>query len=372
MSKYNILYLHNKSEISGGEQSLLSLWENLDRQMFTPFLIVPASGPLTRQAGMLGVESIILPIPQLRPWNLIAIARTIASFRKIISQRRINLVHSHTARNNILSSIIGRLTGIPVIWHERNILIKGEIDIAKLLVSLPNAIICNSQAVAKRFGRLPLKVKVILNGVDLNKFTPMLANADLKKKYNCEHKQIVGIVTNLTLRRRVEYFIEAAAWIHSQDPHVSFFIIGGEFEEASKGRLRELETKANQLGLQGSLFFIGRQDDVRPWVGLFDVSCHVTSQDACSRSVLESMSMARAIVAMNDGGNPELIENNQSGILVEPFDQNEFINAVLSLLGDEERRKKLGNAARTRAQQYFDVKRNAKETQELYLQCLKD
>jgi glycosyltransferase involved in cell wall biosynthesis len=82
--------------------------------------------------------------------------------------------------------------------------------------------------------------------------------------------------------------------------------------------------------------------------------------------------MARAVVAMNDGGNPELIENNQSGILVGPFDQNGFVNAVLDLLGDEERRRKLGNRARDRVQQYFDVKRNAREIQELYFQFLKD
>ncbi len=371
MPKYNILYLHNKSEISGGEQSLLGLWENLDRGSFFPLLVVPSAGDFSREAAQLGVKVIVCPFPQLRPWNIFAIGRTLGFLRRIMLQERIHLVHSHTARNNILASIIGRWMNVPVIWHERNILMKGEADITKMFLFLPHAVICNSQAVARRFGELPVKVKVILNGVDLDKFSPMAANTELKKKYGCEHKRIAGIVTNLTSRRRVEYFIEAAALIKAQEPDVSFFVVGGEFEEASKGRLKELKAKALKLGLQGSLFFMGRQDDVRPWMAIFDLSCHVTSQDACSRSVLEAMGMNCAIVAMNDGGNPELIENDQSGILVAPFDQNAFVNAVLSLLRDDEKRTALGKAARLRAQQYFDVKHNAQETQELYFQLIR-
>lgn len=372
MSKYNILYLHNKSEISGGERSLLGLWENLDRQNFLPVLIVPAEGNFSRQASRLGVKIIFYSFPQISPINSVSITRAMFFLRKVILQEKIHLIHSYSARNNILASLISKMMRIPVIWHERNILMKGETDITKMFLFLPDAVICNSKAVAKRLGELPSKVKVILNGVDLSKFTPMTASADLKKKYSCENKMIVGIVTNLTVRRRVEYFIEAAALIRAQEPNVAFFIVGGEFEDASKGRQEELEDKVSQLGLQGSLFFAGRQEDVRPWINMFDVSCHVTSQDACSRSVLEAMSMDSAIVAMNDGGNPELIENNQSGILVEPFDQHSFINAVLSLLKDEEKSKILGSAARMRAEQYFDIKRNTQETQKLYLECIKD
>ena len=346
------------------------MWENLDKQIFSPLLMVPAEGEFTRQAGQLGVRIIICPFPQIALRNLFGIAQTVAFLKEVILKEHIHLIHSHTARNNILASLIGRLMRVPVIWHERNILVKGEADITKMLLFLPNAVICNSQAVARRFGEFPSKIKVILNGVDLGRFMPITADMGLKNKYDCEQRLTVGIVTNLTLRRRVEYFIEAAALIHVLEPDVSFFIIGGEFEEASKGRLKQLEALSHALGLQNCLFFAGRQDDVRPWIAMFDISCHVTSQDACSRSVLEAMSMGRAMVAMNDGGNPELIENGQSGILVGPHDKSFFVNAVLSLLKDKEKRIKIGNAARTRIQQHFDIKRNTQETQDLYLDCM--
>jgi len=370
MAKINILYLHNKSEISGGEQSLLALWENLDRDIFAPILIVPSQGEFSLQAAHKGIEVIYKSFPSVSPINIFSIVHSLFFLRKIIVKKHIHLIHSYTARNNVLAGLVGRFMHIPVIWHERNILMKEEKDITKGFLGLPTAVICNSRAVARRLDPHPSKIRIILNGVDLNKFSPMLVDDYLKKKYNMGDKKVIGIITNLTKRRRVEYFIEAAVAIHMQEPNTVFVVVGGEFGD--EGRLKELAGKAQQLGLGDSLFFMGRQEDVRPWISIFDVSCHVTSQDACSRSILEAMGMKRAIVAMNDGGNPELIEHQHSGILVGAFDQNAFVNAILALLRDNSRREELGNNARLRVCQLFDIKVHARITQELYQECLRD
>ena len=55
-----ILYLHNMTQISGGERSLLNLWENLDRQQFEPYLIIPQEGQLSRAAQALGISVFFL------------------------------------------------------------------------------------------------------------------------------------------------------------------------------------------------------------------------------------------------------------------------------------------------------------------------
>ena len=366
MSPYNILYLHNKTEISGGEISLLNLWENLDRKMFTPVLIIPAEGEFSRRAKDLKVRVIIYALPSLRPWNMGAIIKSCKKLKEVITQEAIHLIHSYTARNNILAVISCRGARIPVIWHERNIPLKYEMDITKIFLFWPNAVICNSKAVARRLGSIDQKVRIILNGVDVHQFAPMPVCMDIKKKFGCENRPVVGIVTNLTLRRRVEYFIEAAAQIRKQKPDVCFFIVGGEFEEQSHGRLKELESKSKLLGLEGSLFLVGRQEDVRPWISIFDICCQVTSQDACSRAILEAMSMQRAMVAMDDGGNPELIENGKSGILVGADDKEGFVKSVIGLLDDDEKREQMGQKARERVVQFFDVRKNAQATQELY------
>lgn len=136
MSKYNILYLHNKSDISGGERSLLSLWEYVDKWTFSSLLMVPFAGNFSHQASQLGTKVIFYSFPQLRPWNLLGMVHAFFFLRKTLAQEQIHLIHSYTARNNILASIIGRSMNIPVIWHERNILQKGEMDITKMLFNV--------------------------------------------------------------------------------------------------------------------------------------------------------------------------------------------------------------------------------------------
>ena len=114
--------------------------------------------------------------------------------------------------------------------------IGGEEDISKKFLFLPDRVICNSRAVAGRFergGKLPEKVRVILNGVDLEKFR--VQGSEFR-----EH-MIVGIVSNLTKRKRVEFFLEAASKISVKTDNVSFLVVGGEFGNENSGRMEKLK-----------------------------------------------------------------------------------------------------------------------------------
>ena len=229
---------------------------------------------------------------------------------------------------------------------------------------MADRIICNSKAVAQRFeenGRIPEKVKVILNGVDLNYFVPSLTPRNFSEK-------VVGFITNLNTRKRVEYFLEAAALIYKEYPNVKFLLVGGEFPNAGGARLAELKEMAKNLGLEEKIIFTGFQTDVRPYLYAFDVFVHVTIKEACSRAILEAMAAGKPVVAVNDGGNPELIEEGKTGILVGVNDMKALVNSVLGLLKNDTLRVEMARYSRVRAEQLFDVKRNARETQSIYLE----
>lgn len=366
----NILYLHNQSEISGGERSLLGLWQNLDRRRFNVFVILPQDGPLAQKAKELGVDVSFFSFPQVHPFNLFSCFKACAFLKNYCRRHAIQLIHSYGPRNNVIASWAVKRLGIPVIWHERNIPVDGEADITKKMFRLPDAVICNSRAVANRFreakGDIPFKAHVIYNGVDLVRFFPHNRDCFLEKKLDLENKLVVGIVTNLSIRRRVEKFLEVAGLIHLQMPDVKFMIIGGEFGEASRGRGQLIRERIEQLKLENAIIMTGFQEEVIPYLSLCDVVCHVTHRDACSRSVLEAMACAKAIVAINDGGNPELIENHISGILIDGCDALQYAQEVIRMLKDSELRNSLGHAARQRVAKFFDIQTNAQATQKLY------
>src|SRR5207244_1352360 len=113
-----------------------------------------------------------LEIPSIDPANFFKALKAENTLRNFITQRQINIIHSYSPRNNMIGSVVDKRTKVSVIWHERNIPVEGEKDISRIMMGLPDVIICNSQAVAKRFekdGQIPAKIRVIYNGINLTR-----------------------------------------------------------------------------------------------------------------------------------------------------------------------------------------------------------
>jgi len=377
MNKYNILYLHNMSEISGGERSLLNLWENLDRKKFQLHLIIPKNGPFYKEASKLQLDIDFLTIPKFSPMNVFGLIIVFIRMAMYIKTRKINLIHSYSPRNNMMSSLVGKFLRIPVIWHERNLLcgltVEDEMDLTKKYLHLPDRVICNSNAVAERFrGQtgIPSKVRSVLNGVNLVRFKPREAVEEIRGLLKIGDKKVVGIVSNFSKRKRIEFFLDVAEKIKQCRADVLFIIIGGDFQEEGSGNKNRLRKKASELGLGQHVVFLKFQNDVQRYLSVFDVATLTAIKEACSRSIIEAMATGLPIVAINDGGNPELVEDNVTGILIKPDDVDGFAQAILKLLTDDQLRLEMGLRGRERTKDLFDVKRNAKETEEIYSELL--
>jgi glycosyltransferase involved in cell wall biosynthesis len=289
---WNILYLHNKSNIGGGEQSLINLWRNLNRKRFVPHLIIPKEGLLGHEAKNYDLRVDYHSIPQIRMRNLFPLFKSFTQMSQYCKRERINIIHSYTPRNNVLAAILGRITGIPVIWHERNLIFGHEKDISRMLFFLPDRIICNSQAVAERFrraGKIPAKVSVVINGIDLARFRPKKATRAIVERYTIKGNKVVGLVSNVSRRKMPEYLLDAAPAILEGCPHTLFFVVGGELGEEDRGRMDELAEKARKIGVADHVVFTGFLSNVYDIIQVFDIGLAVTENEACSRAILEMM-----------------------------------------------------------------------------------
>jgi len=372
-SGVRVLYIHSNIGISGGERSLLNLWQSMDRKTYVPHLMIPRSGPLGKEAERIGVEVVHCHVPRLRPQYLISIADALMTIVGYCRRESIRLIHSYVPRNNVLSSMAGRLLGIPVIWHERNIIFGDEKDISRKLLFLPNRVICNSQAIAERFrrkGKLAEKVKVVLNGVDLESFRPRRANREIIERLRTDGRRVVGLVSNLGKRKAPEYLLDICPHVLERSPDTLFVIVGGEFGENDKGRKAGLETSAKSLGISDHVIFTGFVSNVSEIIQVFDIGVAVTEKEACSRAILEMMASGKPVVAFHTGGNAELIEHGVTGILVSFGDRKALASSVVDLLQDEQRRREMGIRARKRAEDHFDVGINAQRTQEVYSELI--
>jgi glycosyltransferase involved in cell wall biosynthesis len=267
----------------------------------------------------------------------------------------------------------GRILRIPVIWHERNLVFGNEKDVSRKLSFLPNRVICNSHAIAERFkrkGKLPGKVKVVLNGVDLESFRPREANKEIIDRFRIDSKRVVGLVSNLGKRKMPEYLLDICPHVLKRSPDTLFIIVCGEFGENDRGRKAELEAMASSLGVSDHVIFTGFVSNVSEIIQVFDIGVAVTEKEACSRAILEMMASGKPVVAFQTGGNAELIEHGVTGILVNFGDRKTLASAVVDLVQDEQGRREMGIRARYRAEDHFDVGINAKKTQEIYSELI--
>jgi glycosyltransferase involved in cell wall biosynthesis len=106
-------------------------------------------------------------------------------------------------------------------------------------------------------------------------------------------------------------------------------------------------------------------EDLSLPVGLSDVHCHITLQDACPISILEAMHAGKPVVASRTGGIPEIIEDGVNGVLVDD-DARQIAAVIIDLLEHPERAQAMGARARLLAQSRFTWERVAADFEALY------
>ena len=201
----------------------------------------------------------------------------------------------------------------------------------------------NSEAIKNHIAQyesIPLrKFDVIYNGIETEICNIKRTGENLKQYYNIpDNHYVVGIVANLNRQvKRVDVFIKAVAEIVHAIDNVSFIIVGGG---SLKDDLREL---GEELNISKNLIFIGLQDDIYPFISLFDVGVLSSDSEGFSNSILEYMSLGIPVVATAVGGNSEIIQEDVNGILVAPGDYYCMAENICKLLNDRELRFRLGS-----------------------------
>ncbi len=114
-----------------------------------------------------------------------------------------------------------------------------------------------------------------------------------------------------------------------------------------------VEHLALRHGVQDSIHFLGKQDDVHELLPLADLMLMPSQMESFGLAALEAMACCVPAIATNVGGVPELIENGKNGLLFEVGDVEAMSQAAIALLSDPARLETISRAARKTAQAHF-------------------
>jgi glycosyltransferase involved in cell wall biosynthesis len=362
-----VLYLHHVAQMSGAEQSLRLLMRSADRARVTPYFAGPVDGPFPRALLEDGVAVSPVPFGALR--NVPGVFRSVASLRRVIRDRRIDVLHANGPQTNICAGLAGRLSGVPVVWHERNLLYGSMTDVDRILSGLASAIICNADAIRDRFRGSPAwdRTVTIHNAVDTKQFNPRVPREPFRRDCGARGDEVlVGIVGRIGLGKGHEHFVEAAIRVLQERHPARFVIVGDPLFEEDRWREEQLRRRIKEAGFEDRIGLLGFRSDVPAVMRGLDVMVLASDAEPCGRVLLEAMASGTAVVATNTGGTPELVRDGREGLLVPPRDPEALAGAVRRLVQDRALRESLGRAGVARVEDSFTVAAHVARTLDVY------
>jgi glycosyltransferase involved in cell wall biosynthesis len=213
------------------------------------------------------------------------------------------------------------------------------------------------------------KIRVIHNGVDVDKFKP--ATDKLKAKtelgFNPEDKAILS-VGRLYARKGLFTLIESMALVTRKFKNAKFIIAG----KGLSNEMKKLVSYAAKLGVKDNIIFTGYFPDKKlpKLYQAADIFAFSTFYENLPFAVLEALSTGLPVVTTNVGGIPEMIDDGKNGFLVEPFNSKELADRILYYLEHPAVASEMALLARKTIENRFDWRLIVKKVVKVYDEAL--
>ena len=361
-----VLMLANFADrVGGGEEDVLNLAEALDRSRWAVRVAVPGTGELASALAGMGVPCAVLPLPAVRPWTVPASAAALRRLAALVTESRIALVHAHGSRGALYAGLAVRRR-VPLVWHAR--IVDRDPWLDWMLVRLATAVIANSRATAGRFAGLAAardKVHVVLNGVDLERFSPGPPDPALRRVFGLPPSgPVIGYVGRLERGKGPDVLLTAAGLLRARRPDVCFLFVGD-------GPLApELAARAARDDL--AAVFVGWRRDLPSVLRLCALLAVPSRQEAFGRVLVEAMASEVPVVAARVGGIPEVVTDGRTGLLVRSEDPAALARALEVTLTDVEATRARVRAAAADAGARFSLAAHTDGVARVYAAALCD
>ncbi len=255
-------------------------------------------------------------------------------------------VIKHSKKRPIVLSIVGREVpgpDTPFLWkyYIRNVIknVTDTIYITKY---------CRTQI----FGNNYTKGHIIPYGVDASKFKNAKdVSNTLREDMDISSKSIVLFaLQRLDREKRVDMIIESFGILYKKYKNIKL-IIGGTGPEEE-----ELKKLSRSLGLEKNILFtgyIGNQDLPR-YLNMCDIFVFHSTFETFGIVLAEAMMAKKPIVSVNTTAIPEVVEDGESGLVVEPLNPSALANAISRLIEDEGLREKMARRGYEKAFKEYD------------------
>ncbi len=353
----------------GTECQLVHLINHLDRDRVEPFLVL-TRGFQETSGAMVPANCPVLyfGIKKLGSWR--ALDKSL-EFRRFLKKERIDLIQAYFSDSTQFASVVGRLSGVPVIFGARRDIgfwmTPRLARIGKFLNRFVlDRIVANAEAckraVIEQEGAKPENVIVIPNGIETERFRSI----SVWSPENANSPRKIGSVGNLKPVKGQDVLIDAAK-IVLREHHETQFEMVGHLEISENVYAKQIA----DLELENNVRLLGVIENVPEFLATVDIAVLPSRSEGLSNGLLEYMAAGRPCIATDVGGNGELIEHERNGLLVPPENPQAMADAICDLIEHPDKAARLALAARNDVTEKYDADKVADRFCDLCEEVLK-
>ena len=390
-----ILYVITQAEMGGAQRYLYDLATSFEAQNYD---ISVAIGQSQDKSLIYLLRSKNLPVYELK--RLVRAISPINDFwaifelRKLYQKIKPDIIHLNSTKAGIIGSLANHtITKISYkviytahgwVFNEPMSKIKKWLywGLEKITSRPKDKIICVSafdyQTAIKYKIAGTKKLITIHNGIDIsnmNFLSKEKALDKLIKNYELTdysptpthppsgsgRKIIIGTIANFYKTKGLEYLIGATKILISNSQYPIFLIIIGD------GELRpQLEELIKKYDLENNIILAGRQENASQYLKAFDIYVSSSVKEGLPYSILEAMAAELPIITTAVGGLPEMIKDNDNGLLIEPKNYKILAEKIKYLIENKPLAQRLGQQARQDVKENFSKEKMIRETFKQY------
>ena len=361
-------------DLGGGQETVRLLARHLDRTRYDVSVVCPPSPTLDRLQETGDVTCVPLAFPRVpRP-------RSVRRLASLIAEQRVDVLHTHLFHGDLYGFLATRLVSVPWLvstiqgvnfdwrserqprrarwWaasHGYRAIYRGFDRVATCSVALRDAV-CTRPGVKLR----PDRVTVIHNSVDVSELrrevdaqTPSDAGRETGRRRR------VVTVANFARFKGHPVLVEAMTRIPAEWD-VEWWLVGDGPERPA------VEALARRRGLAGRVRFLGYRRDVPAILRDADLFVLPSLWEPFGIAVVEAMVLRVPVAAVRAGGVPEIVTDEETGLLAEPGDAEGLAKNIRRLLSDPGLRDRLATRAAHEAAARFDAPAMAAKYEALY------
>ncbi|HWX96126.1 MAG TPA: glycosyltransferase family 4 protein [Solirubrobacteraceae bacterium] len=330
--------------LGGAEAMLQSILDGVGDTEHRIELVFFQDGPWPAELAAAGFRVEVIPTGRLR--DVHKLISSIVRLARLFRRRRPDLILDWSPKTQLYGAPAALLAGMRdrVIWWQHGIPAHHWMDrCATLLPAI--AIGCSSRAAAAEQARLfpRRRTFVVAPGTrvprpDSGRVLPELSPA----------APVVGVVGRLQPWKGQHRLLAAQALLRQRGQDLHVIIVGGDAYGLSSDYAESLPSLVSELGLGDVVTMTGQVPDAGPYIDRMDILVNVSDDEPFGIVLLEGMARGVAVVAVNAGGPPEIIDDGHTGLLARSGEPDDLADTLGTLLASPELRRSLARAGRER------------------------